>query len=451
MSYFIMQMEEALGGNNEMSDPTTGGTSRVSTVPFAFPATAASITAAPSHLDRADENRGTLSAPPKLIDNYAPDGKLAMRAYPNLIAPLLFLSGYTVTISTGTGTNAVNTITTTGVPTGGTFTLTYGTEVSEPIPYNATAQQLQDALTRMRFFSPGDVVCAAGPLPTGITLTYQGRLSAKVITPPTPTSSLTGGTTPLAVVTNTTPGTTGAVLDPDGNGIPAGAQRLVFAKRATAAAKTAQITEGFPEHSTFIRGSGFGVSQFAMTAEGEVTVDLMGLYTRRIADPVLSAVFDAAAVLPLRRGDLTLTWLGGSAFTQDFGLSIANPIERGDHLGIASYYPKVLEHTGNPVRVSGTIKKRTIDPDDYDAMIDARTFAATARWISPSTIGATGKSYGMWVEMAAAQYTGGDPDDTSNARRFGADFTFEAAYDEAAANDAKITLVCALATMETFV
>src|SRR3954465_8763162 len=44
------------------------------------------------------------------------------------------------------GTNEVQTITVTGTPTGGTFTLTYSTQTTAAIAYNATAAAVQTAL-----------------------------------------------------------------------------------------------------------------------------------------------------------------------------------------------------------------------------------------------------------------------------------------------------------------
>jgi hypothetical protein len=424
MSYMVMQMEELLGGVNEDTDTSTAG-SRISTSKFYWPSSAASLSLGPEHLDRADENRGNLSAPPKLIDGYAPSARLALRAYPNLLVPLLVLAGYEPTFTEGNGTNEVQTLSATGTPTGGTFTLTYGTEVTANLPYNATPAQVQEALEGLRGIKPGDVVCAG-------------------------TDSLTGGTSPETAVAETTPGATGSVTDPDGAGVPADAFLVTFAKRDGAPAKTCQLIAAYTEHSTFLQGNGFGVSGLSLSAAGELSADLMGLYARRVADPSLTPSFDAASVLPMRRGDIRLDWLSGSAYSQDFSVAIANDLERGDHLGIASYYPKVLEHNGMGPKVTGSIAKRTLDPDDYDALVSAETFAASVRWVGASTIGSTGKPYSVFMEFPACQYVGGDPDEQTNSRRFGASFEWEAAYDESAADDATISVVCGVEAVEAF-
>lgn len=453
MSYMALQMEELLGGVNEDTDTLAPG-SRISSTKFYWPATSARLSMAPEHLDRGDENRGNLSAPPKLIDGYAPSATLALRAYPNLLVPLMALAGYVPTIQQGNGTNAVRTVALSGAPTGGTFTLTYGTEVSPPIPFNATAAQLQLSLESMRAFRPGDVkVTGATDLPTGpLTITFNGRYSAMVPAALTGTATgLTGGTSPAVTVTTTTAGSTGSVLDPDGAGLPTGAYLVTFAKRTGAPAKTAQIIAAYPEHGVYLQGNGFGVSSLALTAGGELSAEFMGLYARPVTDPAYVPAFDSTDIRPLRRGDIRLDWMSGSAYSQDFSLNISNGIERGDHLGIASYYPKVLEHVGMGPKVTGSIAKRTLNPNDIAALKDARTFAASVRWISESAIGATGKNYSVFAKLPACQVVGGDADEQTNSRRFGASFEWEAAYDETTATDATLAVVCGIASVEAFV
>jgi hypothetical protein len=451
MSYMVMQMEELLGGVNE---DTIVGTqpNRISTSKFWWPATSAQLTLGPEHLDLGDENRGNLSAPPKLIDGYAPGATLSLRAYPNLLVPLLTLAGYVPTLQQGNGTNEVQTVTVTGSPTGGTFTLTFNTEVTVPIPFNATAAQVKLALEGLRSIRPGDVKVAGTALPTGsITVTFTGRLAATNVSPITGTGSFTGGTTPAVAIAQTTAGAPGTVVDPDGAGLTAGSYLATFTKRTGAPAKTAQLIAGYPEHGTFIQGNGFGVSSIGLNAAGELTAELMGLYARRVADPALTPAFDTNRVHPIRRGDIKLDWLSGSAYSQDFSLTITNGIERGDHLGIASYYPKVLEHLGMGPKLTGSIAKRTLDPDDYDALVSAGTFAARASWVSDSEIGTSGKNYSVFVSLPACQITGGDADAQANARRFGASYEWEAAYDETAATDAAISVVCGVQNVEVFV
>ena len=58
----------------------------------------------------------------------------------------------------------VQRLTTTGTPTGGTFTLTYGGYTTAALPYNATAAQVQAALLDLRSIPVSGVACAGGPI-----------------------------------------------------------------------------------------------------------------------------------------------------------------------------------------------------------------------------------------------------------------------------------------------
>lgn len=110
-------------------------------------------------------------------------------------------------VKTPGGTSEVTTLSITGAPTGGTFTITYGAQTTAAIPYNATAAQVQAALEALSNIAPGDVYCTGGPLPaSAITLTWAGSLVGDITTP-TSTDSLTGGTTPATAWATTTAGT----------------------------------------------------------------------------------------------------------------------------------------------------------------------------------------------------------------------------------------------------
>jgi hypothetical protein len=101
----------------------------------------------------------------------------------------------------------VQTLTITGSPTGGTFTLTYAGQTTSPIQWNAAASAVQSALIALSNIGPLDVTAAGGPLPaTPVTITFGGALAQTDVALITDTSSLTGGTTPDAAVAQTTAG-----------------------------------------------------------------------------------------------------------------------------------------------------------------------------------------------------------------------------------------------------
>ncbi|MGC5033071.1 hypothetical protein [Micromonospora sp. DT229] len=118
-------------------------------------------------------------------------------------------------------TSEVQTVSITGGPTGGTFTLTFAGETTAAIPYNATAAQVRAALEALASINTGEVTTAGGQLPgTPVTVTFGGRFAGDNVPQMTAGSgSLTGGSTPTAAVTTSTGGAGGAT---DGTEVLAG-------------------------------------------------------------------------------------------------------------------------------------------------------------------------------------------------------------------------------------
>lgn len=114
----------------------------------------------------------------------------------------------------GTNANAVQTLTETGEPTGGTFTVTYNGVTSAAIKYNATIAEIASALVAMSTFATSENVEVTSTESKPINekaakITFKGELGNR----PQPlvtvnSAGLTGGTTPKVTPTTTTPGTT---------------------------------------------------------------------------------------------------------------------------------------------------------------------------------------------------------------------------------------------------
>lgn len=105
------------------------------------------------------------------------------------------------------GQSEVQTITITGTPTGGTFTLTYRGQTTSAIAYNATNSTVDAALEALSTIGAGNVTVTGGPGPgTPYVVTFASALAAKAIYPLTAANSLTGGTSPTITITETTPG-----------------------------------------------------------------------------------------------------------------------------------------------------------------------------------------------------------------------------------------------------
>lgn len=116
--------------------------------------------------------------------------------------------GRKISVAQQLSTNEVQTLTTTGGPTGGTITITYSGQTTATIAYNASASTIQTALEALSNIEAGDVLCAGGPLnTTPVTIEFRGNLGHQNVTQVTVDSTgLTGGTTPTVTPTTTTPG-----------------------------------------------------------------------------------------------------------------------------------------------------------------------------------------------------------------------------------------------------
>lgn len=119
----------------------------------------------------------------------------------------VYLSNTDGTLADATvGRNEVQTITITGTPTGGTFTLTYDGQTTGTIAYDAAASAVKTALIALSNIDSDDVSCAGGALPgTPVTVTFTGQLAKTDVALMTASGAgLTGGTAPAVAVTTST-------------------------------------------------------------------------------------------------------------------------------------------------------------------------------------------------------------------------------------------------------
>lgn len=114
---------------------------------------------------------------------------------------------YVVCNST-TAVNERQTITITGAPTGGTFTLTFNGETTSTIARNASAANVVTALEGLPGITSGDVSATGGPLPgTPVVVTFAGAYEGVNVSQMTADGALlTGGTNPAVTVTTTAQG-----------------------------------------------------------------------------------------------------------------------------------------------------------------------------------------------------------------------------------------------------
>lgn len=113
------------------------------------------------------------------------------------------------------------TVTLTGAPTGGTFTLTFIAQTTSAIAYNASAGTVEAALVALSHIAPGDVTVtgnAGGPW----LVTFSGAYAGTNVAQMTATSSLTGSSGQSMTVTNTTANTGPNNWDNAANWSPSG-------------------------------------------------------------------------------------------------------------------------------------------------------------------------------------------------------------------------------------
>lgn len=146
-----------------------------------------------------------LHVPPRLI---APLSDVLRRQgnllYTALDSVVVADAGYPGTGPFDAGTAEVETVTITGEPTGGTFTLTYSGQTTAAVPFDATAAALQAALEALSNVQPGDLTVtggAGGPW----TVTFSAELG-DVPEMTGDGAGLTGGTAPAVAVATVTPG-----------------------------------------------------------------------------------------------------------------------------------------------------------------------------------------------------------------------------------------------------
>lgn len=134
-----------------------------------------------------------------------------------------------------TDVQEVQTVTITGGPTGGTFTLTWNAQTTAAIAYNATAAAVQLALEALSNIAPGDVVVSgANGGPYTLRWAYgKGNVAA----PTGDAAGLTGGTAPAVVVATVTAGSA-LYTDPLGTGVSGTVYYLPQALRVEDRCKT---------------------------------------------------------------------------------------------------------------------------------------------------------------------------------------------------------------------
>lgn len=105
------------------------------------------------------------------------------------------------------GVNEQQTVTITGTPTSGNFTLTLDGATTGNIAFNAASGAVQAALEALPNIGVGNAAVSGGPGPgTPFVVTFQNALGRKNVNQMSAAHTFGGGTTPAIAVTTTTPG-----------------------------------------------------------------------------------------------------------------------------------------------------------------------------------------------------------------------------------------------------
>jgi len=109
------------------------------------------------------------------------------------------------------GVNDRQTITISGTPTGGTFTLNFGGQITIPIAFNATASTVAAALAALGLIgSSNNIDVVGGPLPgTPVSVRFKDAMGSKPQPVMTAISALTGGSSPAVSIAHTATGVYG--------------------------------------------------------------------------------------------------------------------------------------------------------------------------------------------------------------------------------------------------
>lgn len=258
------------------------------------------------------------------------------------------------------------------------------------------------------------------------------------------TGSATGRTYPngigmdlfMALGAPVTTAGNGVITDPDAGTIPATATRHVWDSSVQdfSLIRSCELKSSYGNSAgVFRRDRGVTCTQLDLAvgdqnAPQTHTAAYSALFEDRIADPSLTPAYDAMSIIPFYRGDFSIpTFLTNTGTPIGATLSFTNPVEPDLVLNSSKWPSGWARPTtaGAVPRLTGTINTKSVDPDDYDAFINATVFAYKCKWLSSLSIAATSYKYSMWVE-GMASFTDYTPDAMAHQIRHGGQITWSA-------------------------
>jgi hypothetical protein len=264
-------------------------------------------------------------------------------------------NGSTLTISTAatglgtvvTGSTETNEIQQLSLPatfTGGNFTLTFNTQTTAALNFNATAAQIQTALENLAVIDPGDVIVRGGPLSTDpVSVEFAGAFALQNVAPITidSTNLQNNEVQAITITGDPTGGTFRLSFDDLGLGISGTSAAINY--NANAVAVQAAITSGIPALGGLVSVTGGDLPglpisvQFIGTA-ADTNVAAFGLATSNLTggtSPLVSLSIVAD-------GDLNAsaaTLANGTSGFLDIQLDSLTPTTAQDLINLAATDP----------------------------------------------------------------------------------------------------------------
>jgi hypothetical protein len=206
-----------------------------------------------------------------------------------------------------------------------------------------------------------------------------------------------------------------------------------------------------PPAGGFWKATGVGIDELDFKVENNAwnyTAKLMGLKAATISDPTLTTAYEVPG--PWRAGEMALSWLSGSAVTEEFTWHIKNGLKQERSFTTSSLYPTSLVYEQALPVVGGTISKRSLDSDDWAELTAGTPFAASITMTHSEHVQGTSIHYTLTATMPACQYVTVKADAIKNERRNKASFDWEARYDTQTAGFCAVVLVNDTATYATY-
>lgn len=187
----------------------------------------------------------------------------------------------------------------------------------------------------------------------------------------------------------------GVITDLSGTIIPVGATRHDWTAPygSTGAPQTVSFRLGLPDETNGavfynIRGATIQGIDFATPDTGGVTMSITGRanFMTTIADPSLTPAYESLTIEPFMKSNALLTYLASTAPVESLSLGVSCGKEHTRTFGGGSKFPDLIEFTDDLPAVTFEVAKRSLDVDDWNALLNATRFTFLGGWVHQDII-----------------------------------------------------------------